>query len=427
MRKCSICGKEKDWNTNWGGYWNGYDLCAECYNEHIYTCRCCRGSFLDTKVPRSKETIGGSPVCPQCAKHMLMKCDICGGKDYSMKTMKDGRVVCSGCLDKILGYRHYRQESYPFYAHRKTGNYKSKPTLNGGRYFGIELEMDRARNSERDDDNYYKKTLIEMLEAGNHEVYFEEDCSLGADGAELITYPHTISAFYGIDWEQILRIARESSYRSHDGGNCGLHFHFNKMFFGDTIEEQTENIAKVLVFYNIFWDDLVKFSRRTNPSQWAGKPPIGIDVEHDDAYDTAKKTLIETRAKERAENGSRNRYLAVNLCPEKTVEFRLMRGTLRYETFMATVDFCIQVVLMAKEISWSDVWDYKNWLKWVKPETIEYMKSRDCFRGLYDDSVDSTEITPNSITDNRREDEDYDNDDNYDSDDYDNNDDYDNE
>ena len=65
---------------------------------------------------------------------------------------------------------------------------------------------------------------------------------------------------------------------------------------------------------------------------------------------------------------------------ENTIEFRLFRGTLRYSTFMATLQLVDEICNAAISLSdrefermaWSDfVMQIKN-----KPELIEYLKSK---------------------------------------------------
>ena len=76
------------------------------------------------------------------------------------------------------------------------------------------------------------------------------------------------------------------------------------------------------------------------------------------------------------------RYVAVNLENYETIEFRLFRGTLRYETFIATLqlvnEICnIAIALTDRELenlSWSDFVlriDKEN-----RSELVNYLKSK---------------------------------------------------
>ncbi len=50
-----------------------------------------------------------------------------------------------------------------------------------------------------------------------------------------------------------------------------------------------------------------------------------------------------------------SRYQAVNFENDNTVEFRLFRGTLKYATFMATLEIVDALVHWAKQVSISDI------------------------------------------------------------------------
>lgn len=384
MNKCVECGISiSSYNTY---TYHGEDFCEKCYKKYIYTCPCCGGKFDGRKIPKSNKKVNGKALCPQCAKSMVTKCENCGKTHFLFRKDKEDNInYCENCLTSAINSYHHSQSAFPFFAYGKKGIYKSRRGANENKYFGIELEMDQDSNK-CDKGVDYKFTLLKILKVLNKQAYFETDCSLGTNGAELITYPHTIDAFYHLDWQKVFKLAISHKYRSHNSGRCGLHYHFNKAFFGKNDAQRTENIAKVLVFYNLFWNDLVKFSRRNGAEidRWAGKPQInGSDS---DLKIKANQKRVENNAKEAASNRYAGRYQAVNLRPSgETIEFRLMRGTLNYETFMATTDFNINIVKKSKELKWEEVWDYKNWLKDVNEGTIAYMKKRKCFAEMYNE------------------------------------------
>ena len=89
---------------------------------------------------------------------------------------------------------------------------------------------------------------------------------------------------------------------------------------------------------------------------------------------TRKETL------KTAKSSSYGRYMAVNLENTFTVELRIFRGTLRYKTFVATLQFtdklCNDAINLSDEefqtMTWSD------FVKSIKdmPELTEYLKIR---------------------------------------------------
>ena len=122
-------------------------------------------------------------------------------------------------------------------------------------------------------------------------------------------------------WAKVLSKAREMGYKSHQARTCGLRIHVNRTAFGDTEKEQDEVIARILYFIKKNWDELKVASRRTarQLEQWCNR--IGFQNQPKELLDAAKK----------------NYRVALNLCNADTVEFRIFRGILRYNTFAATL------------------------------------------------------------------------------------------
>lgn len=85
---------------------------------------------------------------------------------------------------------------------------------------------------------------------------------------------------------------------------------------------------------------------------------------------------------DKAKKGNNGRYAAVNLMDYATIEFRLFRGTLKYNTFIATlelVDLTIETALNyndyeLEKLSWSE---FVSRIK--EPELITYLKERNLY------------------------------------------------
>lgn len=119
-------------------------------------------------------------------------------------------------------------------------------------------------------------------------------------------------------------------YRSHQTSTCGLHIHVNRSSFGDTQEEQEKVISRILYFVEHHWNELLKFSRRSEYSmnRWAARY----------GYEHTPKAILD-----KAKKNSCGRYAAVNLCNYYTVEFRMFRGTLKYNTLIAALQIVNQI------------------------------------------------------------------------------------
>lgn len=60
-----------------------------------------------------------------------------------------------------------------------------------------------------------------------------------------------------------MRKAVYLGYRSHQTSTCGLHIHVNRKSLGlDSIEQETV-ISRILYFVEHHWNELLKFSRRS--------------------------------------------------------------------------------------------------------------------------------------------------------------------
>ena len=114
-------------------------------------------------------------------------------------------------------------------------------------------------------------------------------------------------------WKKILHCAVDMGYTSHQAGTCGLHVHVNRDAFGDTARAQDAVIARILFFFEKNWEEILKFSRRTQRQldHWAAR--YGYKDHPKELLDHAKK-------------GYAGRYTSVNLTNADTIEFRIFRG-----------------------------------------------------------------------------------------------------
>ena len=275
------------------------------------------------------------------------------------------QAYCRDC------YEDEREESNLIHEY----GYKPNPIFygEGNRYFGIELEIDGAG---RDDD--FAEELLDIANAHADLLYIKTDGSLD-DGMELVSHPCTMD--YHINefpWEDIMHRAVHQGYRSHQTSTCGLHLHVNRNAFSDSQEGQDEVISRILYFVEHHWNELLKFSRRSEytMNRWAARY----------GYEHTPKAIMD-----KAKKGGNGRYAAVNLCNYHTVEFRLFRGTLKYNTFIATIQLVNRICDAAMyntddsiaKLSWSDfVADI------TEPELIQYLKERQLY---INDRVEETE------------------------------------
>ena len=222
-------------------------------------------------------------------------------------------------------------------------------------------------------DNDNAATLKSIANVHEENIYIKSDGSL-EDGFEIVSHPMTLEYHTEeMNWKGILREAVSMGYRSHQTSTCGLHVHVNRNAFGDNQTEQEDVISRILFFVEKHWNELFTFSRRSsyNMSRWSAR--FGFEK-------TGKQIL------EKAKSGCNGRYVAVNLNNYHTIEFRLFRGTLKYNTFIATLQMVNHICDAAISLSEEGI-DAMSWSEFVssieEPELIQYLKERRLYVNEY--------------------------------------------
>ena len=347
---CSHCGNEitdDDYSIV-----NGQIVCSDCVERYCCTCDRCGSTIFDSDAFGDEYT----NLCQSCHDNFYTRCETCDALVHIDDCFHlNGYDYCSDCyhdeVDKCRNIHDY--------------NYKPEPIFYGdsSQYFGVELEIDGAG---KDDDNAEKLLRIANSDDNSERLYIKGDGSLD-DGLELISHPCSLDYHKNnMNWENIMKKAISLGYRSHQTSTCGLHIHVNRDSFGDSREEQDEVISRILYFVETHWNEMLKFSRRSEYSmnRWAAR--YGFEKTGREILDKAKK-------------GSYGRYTAVNLCNYNTIEFRMFRGTLKYNTLIAALELvnaiCDIAVGMSDEglqkLSWSEFV-----AKLTEPDLIQYLKER---------------------------------------------------
>ena len=231
------------------------------------------------------------------------------------------------------------------------------------RYYGVELEIDRGGFEE---DN--AEELYDIANEDEEVLYIKSDGSL-SEGMELVSHPCSLKYHRTrFPWEDIMHRAVRLGYRSHNTSTCGLHIHVGKAQLGDTIEEQEDVIGRILFFFESHWNELFNFSRRTvyAVDRWAARQ--GYSDRPKDILDKAKKS-------------SKGRYCCVNITNYATVEIRLFRGTLKYNTFIASLELvdeiCRNAISLSDHEMHSQSWnDFVTNIDPDYTELIQYLKER---------------------------------------------------
>ena len=328
-------------------------LCPKCFRENTVICTRCGERIWSDDNAGDSET----PLCQSCYDRCYTTCEDCGRVIHQDEAyyvdMDDYEPRCYHC--------HVRkQENGPIH------NYYFKPDPifygTGNRFFGVELEIDDAGESNRN-----AAAILAVANEADEHLYIKHDGSLN-DGLELVTHPMTLDYhLQEMPWRAVLDKSKALGYRSHQAGSCGLHLHINRTAFGDTEEEQEACIARILYFFEKNWNELLRFSRRTigQLERWAAR--YGLREHPKEILDHAKKSF-------RGE-----RYTCVNLTNEYTIEFRIFRGTLKFNTFIATLQLIDRICDVALYLSDEEL-KAMSWSSFVagctQPELITYLKER---------------------------------------------------
>ncbi|MDE6426415.1 MAG: amidoligase family protein [Ruminococcus sp.] len=345
---CSHCGdiiEGDDYDTIYGD-----PICQDCIDSYAVTCDRCDEFIWDSDAYSD----GNTCLCGHCYDNYYTRCEQCDTIIHNDDTYEyDDGYYCHDCYQDIRRNNSIHEYSY-----------KPEPVFYGdsNRYFGVELEIDGAGK-----DNDYAEEILDIANEYDERIYIKSDGSLD-DGMEIVTNPMSLDYHKSFCWEDIMHHAVRLGYRSHQTSTCGLHVHINRDSLGLDSDEQDEVISRILYFVEHHWNEMLKFSRRTeyNMNRWAARY----------GYENSPKAIMDKAKK------NYGRYVAVNLCNYHTIEFRLFRGTLKYNTLIATLELvnkiCELAVLMdddgISKISWSE---FVSGI--TEPELIQYLKERNLY------------------------------------------------
>lgn len=194
---------------------------------------------------------------------------------------------------------------------------------------GLELEIEV-------DDNYDKDTRAKVLLDGMSD-YKDEDnirhtyCLMEEDGS-LDNGFEMVTAYTGLDVHkaQLQYFKnRTAGLTSHDTSTCGLHVHVCKSSM------TTLHAAKMVLFINDPENiGLVKAIARRSDASYSK-----IKNKKDDKH-WLKDSVHSSKDKdEQIRRMNSDRYEALNFKNDRTIEFRLFKGTLKYETMIACLEF----------------------------------------------------------------------------------------
>ena len=347
--RCSVCGANLNEETAMEFEGNVY--CDNCLSENTVVCADCNERIWREDAEGEEDLV----LCRRCYDYNYTSCEDCGrllhNDDAYYDDDESDYPYCHACYQRRM---HYAIKNY---------NYKPETIFygDGNLFYGVELEIDKGGEY-----NENAQKILEVGISGGEKIYCKHDGSIN-NGFEIVSHAATIEYHLSrFPWKDIMEKAIELGYCSHNTSTCGLHIHASRAAFGDTYEKQEEVIGRIVHFVELHWNEILKFTRRTedNINRWAAR--YGISTKAKDTYKNAKDKHM-------------GRYVAVNLENCNTIEFRLFRGTLLYSTFAATLQLVDEICQMAISLSDKEV-ESMSWSDFVlripeeKAELIAYLK-----------------------------------------------------
>jgi hypothetical protein len=284
------------------------------FGGSYFSCHDCDGIFSDDDAHNAYDDYS---VCGSCVDNFR----------YSNRHGYYVRDDDEEELDNIRSY-HTSAESL---GHIPSKYDKRTPRV----LLGLELEMEIKDNYCRDE---RAGILLDGIGEYNDSLYAlcEEDGSL-EHGFEMVT------AYTGLDVHAEQLAFFKSGLRgaiSHDSDNCGLHVHICKA------DMSTLHGAKMILFINDQANQkLIKAIARRDDSSYA-------KFKNKQADKNWLKSAMSCEAKRsQLRNLNSDRYEALNFKNDKTIEFRLFKGSLVYETIMSCLEFTYATWFFTRESS----------------------------------------------------------------------------
>ena len=142
-----------------------------------------------------------------------------------------------------------------------------------------------------------------------------------------------------MNYREMFEYLDKEGYKGHDCKTAGLHIHANRNYLGKSRISQELVISKILYILEKFNDEICVIARRVNEySEFVGSKK-------------EENSIIELYGKYK-DHGKR---AALNLQHKDTIEFRMFKSTLKYETFILTLEFVKDIIDFAKSASIEEI------------------------------------------------------------------------
>ena len=279
------------------GHW--CQTCVNSYDENegydVQECDCCSSVIIG--IANSElliySDLHGMDVCRPCYDAGV-DCDDCGYTMYN-----DSYHDCSDYDDSSdedsSGIHNY--------------SYKPRPIFYGiSPFMGFELEVECTGGSRSDGVD-----IFQTIDPKEKHYYLKGDGSLHY-GFEIVSHPHDLDTYHSMDWSWLDKLSN-SGFRSWNTTSCGLHVHIGL----DAFKDENHQIR----FTKFIYDNERQAKRIAGRSSGYA------------SFDSQGQVRPKIKYKHR----DSNRYSAVNVQNEQTLEVRIFRGSLRKERVLSGIEF----------------------------------------------------------------------------------------
>jgi len=317
----------------------GENYCQECFDDLFSYCEQCDETVsVDDMVYVNNDDY----MCKSCRDANYTCCGACGeyvpnddcfcinDHDVCEECYCENYFTCESC-NEIWHIDYYGSEGCCRDCETSEDdcglhNYSYKPDAafygEGDLYFGIELEIESEGNS-----------IYDAVQSLPDFVYAKADSSMD-DGLEVVSHPTSWQWLQENkeQWDEVLSL-RNKGFLSYKTDTCGMHVHLSKKAFS------TLHLYKFLkmFFENQEFIAIISRRRSGNLNRWAS-------LQSDESIVYKARTKNNTQ-----------RYTAVNLQNDESVEVRIFRGTLSPVGFWRNVEFCKAVYEFTKTASIRDI------------------------------------------------------------------------
>lgn len=207
---------------------------------------------------------------------------------------------------------------------------------------GAEIEVGGNNHVTSDNDkNSTVKKCIQIMNGSDSDeenlIYSTHDSTVQI---EFDTMPCSLEFHKNkMNYREMFEYLDKEGYKGHDCETAGLHIHANRSYLGKSRISQELVISKILYILEKFNDEICVIARRDNDySEFAG------EKQNEDS-------IVELYSKYK----DKGKRAALNLQHKDTIEFRMFKSTLKYETFILTLEFVKDIIDYAKSVDIEDI------------------------------------------------------------------------